>query len=116
MPEEARKEAAVAQDEAGGTGGFHLIPYLLQRLDHLELHLCQEIKQVDAALRQEINALRQEMQQGEAALRQEISGLRQEMQQGDAALRQEIGNLRLWMIGTLVTVIVTFVTVLLRGF
>ncbi|TDA64539.1 MAG: hypothetical protein D9V47_14010 [Clostridia bacterium] len=109
MPEEARQESAAAQDEAGVTSGFHLIPYLLQRLDHLELHLRQEIQQGDAALRQEI-------QQGDAALRQEISGLRQEMQQGNAALRQEISNLRLWMIGTLITVIVTFVTVLFRGF
>jgi hypothetical protein len=102
VPEQAREELAAGTEEVGSGGVFALFTALLGRMDNMESRLRQEIQMREAALRQE-------MQAGDAALRQEISALRQEMQAGDAALRQEIASLRLWMIGTLLSVVVSFI-------
>ena len=84
VPEQAREELAAGTEEVGSGGVFALFTALLGRMDNMESRLRQEIQMREAALRQE-------------------------MQAGDAALRQEIASLRLWMIGTLLSVVVSFI-------
>ncbi|NMP25094.1 hypothetical protein [Sulfobacillus harzensis] len=74
--------------------------------DALRQELGQEISIVRQELGQEISTVRQELGHG-------LGGLRQEMQALDAKFDQKLTNLQYWYWGTLVVIIVGFVTILL---
>ncbi len=70
---------------------------VIQRLDRIESRLDYEAGQ----LRTEIGQLRTEM-------RTEIGQLRTEMRGEIGGLRNEMNSLRIWMIGTIISVVVGF--------
>jgi phage-related protein len=90
--------------------------YLLQEINRLNDNIDAARRDQDRAtetLRQEIGSVRQEfgsVRQEIGNVRQEIGNVRQEVRDLDAKFDQKLTNLQYWYWGTLVVIIMGFVT------
>ena len=92
--------------------------YLLQAINRLDdkidqvrrdqAHTADALRQEISGVRQEIGGVRQEI----SGVGQEIGDVRQEMSALDAKFDQKLTNLQYWYWGTLVVIIIGFVTLL----
>lgn len=91
--------------------GFYLLQAINRLDDKIDQVSREQQRTADAlrqdihGVRQEIHGVRQEIQALDAKLEQKISGL-------DAKFDQKLTNLQYWYWGTLVAIIIGFVTVL----